>query len=183
MSDQTDAGTNPFFVSRVAHVVERTGLAMSGAMCGTFVAAYLTRAGIDSFDSIGFIASMILIGMIGFYLGIDIPGLRAFHTGPGTRSTPRWDTVELLSATGTFLAAMAALTSVYAIVFDEAPQGVWEFAIGCWWLIGIAMQISAGAIGRLRVANSALGETMTRDPTRRTFRRHPESLTQMQPTE
>jgi hypothetical protein len=157
MSGQTVAQTDPFFVSRLAHVVERTGLAMSGAMCGTFVAAYLTRAGIDPFDSIGFIASVILIGMIGFYLGIDIPGLRASHTGPGTRSMPRWDTVELLSATGTFLAAMAALTSVYAIVFDEAPQGVWEFAIGCWWLIGIAMQISAGAIGRLRLSNNAVG--------------------------
>src|ERR1700676_1223768 len=116
MSDQTDAGTNPFFVSRVAHVVERTGLAMSGAMCGTFVAAYLARASIDPFDSIGFIASMILIGMIGFYLGIDIPRLRASHIGSGTRPPmPRWDTVELLSATGTFLAAVAALTSVYAI--------------------------------------------------------------------
>jgi hypothetical protein len=185
MSDQTDARTDPFFVSRVAHVVERTGLAMSGAMCGTFVAAYLTRAGIDPFDSIGFIVSMILIGMIGFYLGIDIPGLRASHMRPGARPPiPRWDSVELLSATGTFLAAMAALTSVYAIVFDEAPQGVWEFAIGCWWFIGIAMQIGAGAIGRLRLVSvTRLGETMTRDPTRRTFRRHPESLTQMQPTE
>ena len=74
MSDQTYARTDPFFVSRLAHVVERTGLAMAGAMCGTFVAAYLTRAGIDS---IGFIAAMILVGIIGFYLGIDIPGLRA----------------------------------------------------------------------------------------------------------
>jgi hypothetical protein len=157
MSDQTDVRTDPFLVSRVAHVVGRIGLAMSGAMCGTFVAAYLARAGIDPFDSIGFIASMILIGMIAFYLGIDIPGLRASHIGPGTRPLPRWDTVELLSATGTFLAAVAALTSVYAIVFDEAPQGVWEFAIGCWWLIGVAMQIGAGAIGRLRLANEVVG--------------------------
>jgi hypothetical protein len=158
MSDQTDVRADPFFVSRLAHVVERTGLAMSGAMCGTFVAAYLARARIDPLDSIAFIASMILIGMIAFYLGIDIPGLRAPHPGPGLKPPmPRWDTVELLSATGTFLAAMAALTSVYAIVFDEAPQGVWEFAIGCWWLIGVAMQIGAGAIGRLRLVNSAVG--------------------------
>jgi hypothetical protein len=157
MSDQTDVRTDPFLVSRLAHVVGRIGLAMSGAMCGTFVAAYLARAGINPFDSIEFIASMILIGMIAFYLGIDIPGLRASHIGPGTRPMPRWDTVELLSATGTFLAAVAALTSVYAIVFDEAPQGVWEFAIGCWWLIGVAMQIGAGAIGRLRLANEVVG--------------------------
>jgi hypothetical protein len=158
MSDQIDTRTeNPFFVSRVAHVVQRIGLAMSGAMCGTFVSAYLARANINPLDSIGFIASMILIGMIAFYLGIDIPGRRASHIRPGTTPMPRWDTVELLSATGTFLAAVAALTSVYAIVFDEAPQGVWEFAIGCWWLIGVAMQIGAGAIGRLRLANEVVG--------------------------
>jgi hypothetical protein len=159
MSDQTDARTeNPLLMIRVAHVVGRIGLAMSGAMCGTFVAAYLAKARIDPLDSIGFIASMILVGMIAFYLGIDIPGLRASHIRPGVKPPmPRWDTVELLSASGTFLAAVAALTSVYAIVFDEAPQGVWEFTIGCWWLFGVVMQIGAGAIGRLRLANDAVG--------------------------
>src|SRR5450432_2738138 len=159
MSDQADARTeNPFFVSRLARVVGRIGLALSGAMCGTFVAAYLSRARIDPLDSIGFIASMILIGMIAFYLRIDIPGRSAPQIKlAGKRAAPRWDSAELLSATGTFLAAMAALTSVYAIVFDEAPQGVWEFTIGCWWLIGVAMQIGAGAIGRLRLANNAGG--------------------------
>ena len=92
MSDQADARTeNPFFVSRLARVVGRIGLAMSGAMCGTFVAAYLSRARIDPLDSIGFIASMILIGMIAFYLGIDIPGLRAPHLRPGMKpAMPRW---------------------------------------------------------------------------------------------
>jgi hypothetical protein len=159
MSDQADARIeNPFLVSRVAHVVGRIGLAMSGAMCGTFVAAYLARARIDPFDSIGFIASMILIGMIAFYLGIDIPGLRGSHIRPGVKpAPPRWDTVELLSATGTFLAAVAALTSVYAIVFDEPPLGLWEFTIGCWWLLGVAMQIGAGTIGRLRLVGGAVG--------------------------
>jgi hypothetical protein len=159
MLDETDARSeNPFFVSRVAHVVERIGLAMSGAMCGTFVAAYLARASIDPFDSIGFIGSMVLIGMIAFYLGIDIPGLRASHVKLGAkRRIPRWDTVELLSASGTFLAAVAALTSVCAIVFDEAPQRMWEFVVSCWWLLGVGMQIGAGAIGRLRLANRAVG--------------------------
>jgi hypothetical protein len=159
MSDETDARSeNPLLVSHIAHVVERIGLAMSGAMCGTFVAAYLARAGIDPFDSIGFIASMVLIGMIAFYLGIDIPRLRASHIKLGlNRRIPRWDTVELLSASGTFLAAVAALTAVCAIVFDEAPQPMWEFVVSCWWLFGVGMQIGAGAIGRLRLAGSAVG--------------------------
>jgi hypothetical protein len=138
-----------FLVSRLAHMVERSGLAMVGAICGTFVAAYLAKANIDPFDSISFIASMILVGMIGFYLGVGIPRLRARHIKLGAkRSLPQWDTVELLSATGTFLAAVAALTSVYAIVFDEPPQGLWEFVIVSWWLLGVTMQIGAGVIGR-----------------------------------
>jgi hypothetical protein len=159
MLDERDARANyRFSISRVAHVVERIGLAMSGAICGTFVAAYLARASIDPFDSIGFIASMILIGMIAFYLGIDIPRLRASHLEFGAkRPLPRWDSVELLSATGTFLAAVAALTSVYAIVFDEAPQRMGEFVIGSWWLLGVVMQIGAGAMGRLRPAKRATG--------------------------
>jgi hypothetical protein len=159
MLDEKDPRTeNHSSISRAAHVVERTGLAMSGAMCGTFVAAYLARANIQTFDSTGFIASMVLIGMMGFYLGIDIPRLRASHVKHAVkRSIPHWDIVELLSATGTFLAAAAALMSVYDIVLDEVPQPMWEFVIGCWWLLGILMQIGAGTIGRLRVTDRALG--------------------------
>jgi hypothetical protein len=67
------------------------------------------------------------------------------------------DPVELLSATGTFLAAVAALVSVYAIVLDEVPQRVWEFVVGSWWLLGVLMQIGAGLISRLRPANKAVG--------------------------
>jgi hypothetical protein len=138
--------------SRAAHVVERMGLAMSGATSGTFVAAYLARADIETFNSIGFIASTILVGIIAFYLGIDIPRLHASRISLGARHPiPQWDTVELLGATGTFLAAVAALISVYAIVLDENPQPMWEFAVGCCWLLGAMMQIGAGAIGRLRL--------------------------------
>src|SRR5215813_2842642 len=101
-------------ISAVAHVIGRAGLAMAGAMCGTFVAAGLTRANAVWFDSAPFIAAMVLFCMVGFYLGIDIPRLRIT-----TRVRPRVDPVELLSATGTFLAAIAALISVYSFVFDE----------------------------------------------------------------
>jgi hypothetical protein len=136
-------------ISRVAHVVERTGLAMSGAMCGTFVAALQTQVNPARFDSAEFILSMVAIGMIGFYLGIDIPRLgKSF-------GQPRLDPVELLSATGTFLAAIAALISVYAFVFDQIPQRAWDFIIISWWLLGVAMQIGAGAIARLRLLRKA----------------------------
>jgi hypothetical protein len=145
-------------VSRLAHVVGRIGLSMSGAISGTFVAAYMVRIDTDTFDSVGFIASMILVGMVGFYLGIDIPGMNAQRaSGAAGDSGLIVDPVELLSATGTFLAAIAALVSVYVIVFDELPQRMWEFVVGSWWLFGVVMQIGAGAAARLRFASKAVG--------------------------
>jgi hypothetical protein len=159
MLDERDAGADDrSLISRVAHVVERIGLAMSGAIGGTFVAAYLARASIEPFASVGFVASTILVGTVGFYLGIDIPRLRTSHPNSGIKgSAPRVDPIELLSATGTFLAAVAALASVYAIVFDQVPQRVWELVVGSWWLLGVMMQIGAGLIARLRLANKAVG--------------------------
>src|SRR5258706_3472445 len=58
-------------ISRVAHVIQRIGLAMAGALCGLFVAALMLRANIDLFDSFGLAFAMMLFGLIGFYLGID----------------------------------------------------------------------------------------------------------------
>ena len=155
MSKRDADETNEILLlSRIAHVVERAGLAVAGAMCGTFVAAQLTRLNPALFDSIGFIAAMILAGMIGFYLGVDIPMLRAPPASPAT-ARPRADPVELLSATGTFLATIAALISLYAFVFDEVPQPGWGYMVACWWLLGVAMQIGAGVAGRLSLLNKA----------------------------
>lgn len=123
---------------------------MSGAVGGTFMAALLSRVGSDLFDSAGFIASMVFGGMIGFYLGIDIPRLRSSPVNPAA-VLAKPDPVEWLSGAGTFLAAIAALISVYAFVFDEMPQRAWDFTFGSWWLLGIAMQVSAGLLGRLRL--------------------------------
>jgi hypothetical protein len=142
-------------VSRVAHVIERSGLAMAGAMCGTFVAAQLAKANVAPLDSLGFIASMVLLGMIAFYVGIDVPRLPA--TPAGERE--RVDAVEVLSAAGTFLATVAALVSVFSIVFDEAPQRLWGFVVGSWWLGGVTMQVAAGSIGRLRANERATQRT------------------------
>jgi hypothetical protein len=148
LNERNSAMHDYYLISRAAHVIERSGLAMAGALCGTFVAAHLANADIAPFDSVGFTASMVMVGMIGFYLGIDIPRLPA-------RRRPRLDPAELLSATGTFLAATAAVVSVGAIVLDEAPQRAWEFVIGSWWLVGSIMQISAGSIARMRLAQKA----------------------------
>lgn len=132
-------------VSRAAHVLQRTGLAMAGAMAGTFVAAQLAKGHVAMFGSLAFIATTIVIGAVGFYLGIDIPRL-------ASRSTGRIDAVELLSAGGIFLAALAALVSVYGIVFDEIPPRAWELVIGSWWFGGVVMLATAGLIARQRPA-------------------------------
>jgi hypothetical protein len=125
-----------------AHLIERIGLAMTGASCGLFVAAYVSRAGIEALSSVGFIFAVTACGAVGFYLGIDIPPRAPFAWKP--------DAAELLSATGTFLAAAAALISVCSIVVDADPLFVKTLAIGAGWTLGLAMQVSAGVIGRIR---------------------------------
>jgi hypothetical protein len=136
------------FINATAHVVGRVGLAMTGAMCGTFVAAQFAKANAALFDSAPFIAAMVLLGLIGFYLGIDIPRQHVVQAGFGRRR-PRVDPVHLASATGTFLAAIAALISVYSFIFDEPLRGTFAYLVGSWWMFGVAMQIGAGMAGRL----------------------------------
>src|SRR3954452_4864975 len=58
-------------ISRWAHVLERTGLALTGGSCGLFVDVHVGRV---SIDLIGFVVTalgMMLYGAAGFYLGID----------------------------------------------------------------------------------------------------------------
>jgi hypothetical protein len=139
-------------VRKFAHVLERLGLAMAGAASGLFVGAHVGSS-VAAFTSQGFIALMMLAGAIGFYLGIDTPPL-AFH-GPngepsGGGSGGKVDAAEFLSAVGTFLAALAAFASVSVIVFREDPHIFWTIMIMLGWIVGVMMQIIAGAITRIR---------------------------------
>jgi hypothetical protein len=128
--------------SRFAHILERIGLAMAGASCGLFVAAHVARTSIEIFASLPAIFAMTVYGAIGFYLGIDIP--------PHAALAGRTDPAELLSAIGTFFATAAAFISVYIIVADSDLHYVWTMAIWAWWLLGVTLQIVAGAIARIR---------------------------------
>ena len=69
-------------IVQIVQVTGRLGLSMAGAMSGTFVAAQLTMTNAELFDSAGFIALMVLVGILGFYLGIDLPRRRASLTEP-----------------------------------------------------------------------------------------------------
>ena len=135
-----------FRVRKAAHVLERLGLAMAGASCGLFVAAHVGSS-IAALTSQGFLVAMMIGGAIGFYLGIDTPPL-AFQ-GPGG-SGGKIDTAEFLSAAGTFLATLTAFVSVGVIVLHENPRIFWTVVTMLGWVVGLTMQIIAGAIARTR---------------------------------
>jgi hypothetical protein len=100
---------------------------------------------------------MMMYGAAGFYLGIDLPHPPAGHEmhlpldhGLGSKA----DTVELLSAAGTFVAAVAAVISVSSIVLDETPHRESALLIGLAWAVGATLQIAAGVIARKKVASN-----------------------------
>jgi hypothetical protein len=137
-------------VRKFAHFLERIGLAMAGAAAGLFVAAH-TGSTISALTSQAFLLIMMIGGAVGFYLGIDTPQL-PFHPANGERgsSSARIDAAELLTAIGTFCAALTAFVSVLVIVLREEPHIVWTVLILIGWVLGISMQIVAGAIARIR---------------------------------
>jgi hypothetical protein len=141
-------------LSRGAHVLERTGLALTGASCGLFVAAHVGRADIDLIGSTAAVLAMMLYGAAGFYLGIDLPPAppdhHRLHLPLRKRLGSRADAVELLSAAGTFLAAVAAVISVFSIVLDETARSVIALLISFSWATGATMQIVAGIVARMR---------------------------------
>jgi len=158
MIKRTEPWTTRSTISRWAHVLERSGLALTGASCGLFVAAHVGRASIDLIGSATAVLAMMLYGAAGFYLGIDLPPAPPDHrmhlslrSGLGSRA----DVVELLSAAGTFLAAVAAVVSVSSIVLDETARSGAAILIGLAWAMGTTMQIAAGISARTRAEASA----------------------------
>ena len=139
-------------VRKVAHVLERLGLAMAGAASGLFVAA-LVGTSIAALTNQAFLLLMMLGGAIGFYLGIDTPP-RPFNAATGQPTNGDWidriDAPELLSAVGTFLAAFSAFASVGVIVLRHDPHIAWTWMIMAGWCMGVTMQIVAGTIARSR---------------------------------
>jgi hypothetical protein len=158
MIKRTEAWNTRSTISRWAHVLERTGLALTGGSCGLFVAAHVARANIDLIGSAAAVLAMMIYGAVGFYLGIDLPPAPPDHrmhqplrSGLGSRA----DAVELFSAAGTFLAAVAAAVSISSIVMDEASRPSTALLISLGWAIGTTMQIAAGIIARRRAEASA----------------------------
>ena len=130
---------------RLAHALERTGLALAGAACGLFIAAFVARSQIDPTHLSWVILVLMASGALGFYLGIDVPPTANVLTeGSGP------DLVELFSAFGTFLAAFASFASAVILIADLYPRLFWPALILVSWLVGVILQIAAGIIARLR---------------------------------
>ena len=158
MIKRSDPWHSRSIISRWAHVLERTGLALTGAACGLFVAAHVGRADIDLIGSTAAVLALMLYGAAGFYLGIDLPPVPPDHRmhlplrhGLGSG----WDIVELLSAAGTFLAAVTAFVSVSSIIVDATARPVTAILISLCWAIGATMQIIAGIVARKRADETA----------------------------
>jgi hypothetical protein len=132
-----------FRVRKTAHLLERIGLAMAGASCGLFVGAYVGSA-IPSLTTQGFLLLMMLLGLVGFYLGIDTPQM------PFDDAHSHIDAAEFLSAAGTFCATLAAFGSVAVIVLRLDPHMALTWLALVAWIAGVAMQIVGGAKARMR---------------------------------
>ena len=132
-----------FRVRKTAHVFERVGLAMAGAACGLFVGAYVGSS-IAPLTTQGFLLLMMLLGFVGFYLGIDTPQL------PFDDAHSAIDAAEFLSAAGTLCATLTALASVAIIVLRLDPHIAWSWFALFGWIAGVAMQIVAGTKARMR---------------------------------
>lgn len=125
---------------------------MAGAAAGLFVAA-LVGSSMTALTTQGFLLMMMIAGAVGFYLGIDTPPLPFHepHEEPADDgSGGKIDAAEFLSAVGTFLAALAAFVSVGVIVLRQDPHIFWTAMIMAGWVVGVTMQIIAGAIARMR---------------------------------
>jgi hypothetical protein len=144
-----------YHLNGFALIMERIGLAIMGALCGLFVAAMVAKADIEEINSLGALFSAALYGSLGFYVGTNIPSLSSSRTFSNTGSGPK--TIALASAIGTFVAAVAALASVYMIIFDETPAVMWNVGIGSGWALGVLLQLAAGTAVRLGQYSSAPG--------------------------
>ena len=138
-------------VRKFAHVLERIGLALAGASGGLFVGAHVGSS-FAALTTVAFLIVMMVGGAIGFYLGIDTPrkALAPISKSKKGNSGGKIDAAEFLSAAGTFLATLSAFLSVGVIVLRENPHSLSTIAILLGWVVGVIMQIVAGAIARTR---------------------------------
>jgi hypothetical protein len=132
-----------------AHLLERIGLAAVGASCGLYVGATLLREKGGLFESGWIVLITMLYGALSYYVGIDLSGSATRKSISGI--SEEWngsEPAEIMSAAGTFGAAIAAALSVSILVLDQnPPNGLVAFVAGC-WVVGSSLQVAAGTMAR-----------------------------------
>ena len=136
-----------------AHILERIGLAAVGASCGLYVGATLLRQKDGLFESGWIVLITMLYGALSYYVGIDLSGNVARR--PKSSISEEWngsEPAEIMSAAGTFGAAIAATLSVSILVLDQnLSNALMGLVAGC-WAVGSSLQIAAGTMARSRQA-------------------------------
>lgn len=132
-----------------AHILERIGLAAVGASCGLYVGATLLRQKDGLFESGWIVLITMLYGALSYYVGIDLSGNVARR--PESSFAEDWngsESAEIMSAAGTFGAAIAAALSVSILVLDQnLSNGLISLVAGC-WAVGSSLQVAAGTMAR-----------------------------------
>lgn len=132
-----------------AHILERIGLAAVGASCGLYVGATLLRQKGGLFESGWIVLITMVYGALSYYVGIDLSGKVARNSSSSI--SEEWngsEPAEIMSAAGTFGAAIAATLSVSILVLDQnLPNGLIGFVAGC-WVVGSSLQVAAGTMAR-----------------------------------
>ena len=132
-----------------AHILERIGLAAVGASCGLYVGATLLRQKGGLFESGWIVLITMLYGALSYYVGIDLSGNIARR--PKSSISEEWngsEPAEIMSAAGTFGAAIAASLSVSILVLDQnLSNALTGFVAGC-WAVGSSLQVAAGTMAR-----------------------------------
>ena len=132
-----------------AHLLERIGLAAVGASCGLYVGATLLRQKGGLFESGWIVLLTMLYGALSYYVGIDLSRSVARRSISSTSEEYNGSEVaEIMSAAGTFGAAIAATLSVSILVLDQSlPDALIAFLAGC-WVVGSSLQVAAGTMAR-----------------------------------
>ncbi|TWA98604.1 hypothetical protein [Bradyrhizobium stylosanthis] len=132
-----------------AHLLERIGLAAIGATCGLYVGATLVRQKDGLLESGWIVLLTMLYGAVSFYVGIDLSravARRSISNVPEEYNGS--EAIEIMSAGGTFGAAIAAALSVSILVLDQSlPDSLIVFVAGC-WMVGSSLQVAAGVMAR-----------------------------------
>ncbi|SFP28552.1 hypothetical protein SAMN05216330_106271 [Bradyrhizobium sp. Ghvi] len=130
------------------HILERIGLAAVGASCGLYVGATLLRQKDGLFESGWIVLITMLYGALSYYVGIDLSGSVGRRQSSISEEWSGSEPAEIMSAAGTFGAAIAATLSVSILVLDQnLSNAMTGFVAGC-WAVGSSLQVAAGTMAR-----------------------------------